>query len=135
MMGDKITARQTVHHAGVPVIPGSNGAVNHVSEIENLAKDIGYPVVIKAASGGGGKGIRIVKAEDLEKAFKEAKSEGKNTLMMIVFNVEAFIPVAKHVEVQVMGDGQDNYVHLGNVIVLYNVKSKINRRISLCSIN
>ncbi|PAI83975.1 biotin carboxylase [Staphylococcus aureus] len=86
MMGDKITARQTVHHAGVPVIPGSNGAVNHVSEIENLAKDIGYPVVIKAASGGGGKGIRIVKkAEGLEKAFKEAKSEGKNTLMMIVF--------------------------------------------------
>ena len=84
--GDKITARQTVHHAGVPVIPGSNGAVNHVSEIEKLAKDIGYPVVIKAASGGGGKGIRIVKkAEDLEKAFKEAKSEGKNTLMMIVF--------------------------------------------------
>ena len=66
------------------MIPGSNGAVNHVSEIEKLAKDIGYPVVIKAASGGGGKGIRIVKAEDLEKAFK-AKSEGKNTLMMIVF--------------------------------------------------
>ena len=67
------------------MIPGSNDAVNHVSEIEKLAKDIGYPVV-KAASGGGGKGIRIVKkAEDLEKAFKEAKSEGKNTLMMIVF--------------------------------------------------
>ena len=59
------------------MIPGSNDAVNHVSEIEKLAKDIGYPVVI-AASGGGGKGIRIVKkAEDLEKAFKEAKSEGK----------------------------------------------------------
>ncbi|HHW9489528.1 TPA: biotin carboxylase N-terminal domain-containing protein [Staphylococcus aureus] len=114
MMGDKITARQTVHHAGVPVIPGSNGAVNHVSEIENLAKDIGYPVVIKAASGGGGKGIRIVKkAEDLEKAFKEAKSEGKKYFDDDRVYVEAFIPVAKHVEVQVMGDGQDNYVHLG----------------------
>lgn len=125
MMGDKITARQTVHHAGVPVIPGSNGAVNHVSEIEKLAKDIGYPVVIKAASGGGGKGIRIVKkAEDLEKAFKEAKSEGKKYFDDDRVYVEAFIPVAKHVEVQVMGDGQDNYVHLGNVIVLYNVKIK-----------
>ena len=94
------------------MIPGSNGAVNHVSEIEKLAKDIGYPVVIKAASGGGGKGI-VKKAEDLEKAFKEAKSEGKNTLMMMRVYVEAFIPVAKHVEVQVMGDGQDNFVHLG----------------------
>ncbi len=89
-------------------------AVNHVSEIEKLAKDIGYPVVIKAASGGGGKGIRIVKkAEDLEKAFKEAKSEGKKYFDDDRVYVEAFIPVAKHVEVQVMGDGQDNYVHLG----------------------
>ncbi len=79
MMGDKITARQTVHHAGVPVIPGSNGAVNHVSEIENLAKDIGYPVVIKAASGGGEKVATLCKENSrfLEKAFKEAKSEGK----------------------------------------------------------
>ena len=86
MMGDKITARQTVHNAGVPIIPGSTGAVNSVEEIEEIAKDIGYPVVLKAASGGGGKGIRIVKErKDLEKSFKEAQSEGKNTLTMTVF--------------------------------------------------
>lgn len=77
-MGDKITARQTVHSAGVPVIPGSTDAVNSVEEIKELAKDIGYPLVLKAASGGGGKGIRIVKEENqLEKSLKEAKSEGQ----------------------------------------------------------
>ena len=64
MMGDKITARQTVHSAGVPVIPGSTDAVNSVEEIKELAKDIGYPLVLKAACGGGGKGIRIVKEEN-----------------------------------------------------------------------
>lgn len=107
MMGDKITARQTVHHAGVPVIPGSNDAVNHVSEIEKLAKDIGYPVVIKAASGGGGKGIRIVKkAEDLEKAFKEAKSEGKNTLMMIVFMLRLLYLLQNMLKFKLWGMGR-----------------------------
>ena len=80
MMGDKITARQTVKQAGVPVIPGSNDAVQSVDEIKLLSKEIGFPVVLKAASGGGGK---------------------------------AFIPVAKHVEVQIIGDGKNNYVHLG----------------------
>ena len=85
MMGDKITARQTVHSAGVPVIPGSTDAVNSVEEIKELAKDIGYPLVLKAASGGGGKGIRIVKEENqLEKSLKEAKVKVKNILMMRV---------------------------------------------------
>ena len=114
MMGDKITARQTVHNAGVPIIPGSTGVVNSVEEIEEIAKDIGYPVVLKAASGGGGKGIRIVKdKKDLEKSFKEAQSEGKKYFNDDRIYVEAFIPVAKHVEVQVIGDGKENYVHLG----------------------
>lgn len=114
MMGDKITARQTVDSAGVPVIPGSKDEVNSVEEIEQLATNIGYPVVIKAASGGGGKGIRIVKeAKDLEKALNEAKSEGQKYFDDDRVYVEAFIPVAKHVEVQIMGDGQNNFVHLG----------------------
>lgn len=114
MMGDKITARQTVHSAGVPVIPGSTDAVNSVEEIKELAKDIGYPLVLKAASGGGGKGIRIVKEENqLEKSLKEAKSEGQKYFNDDRVYVEAFIPVAKHVEVQVIGDGKENYVHLG----------------------
>ena len=85
LMGDKITARQTVDQAGVPIIPGSTDDVKTVEEVKHIAEEIGYPLVLKAASGGGGKGIRIVKeASELPKLFKEAKSEGKNTLMTIV---------------------------------------------------
>ncbi|MGJ5711802.1 acetyl-CoA carboxylase biotin carboxylase subunit [Staphylococcus auricularis] len=114
MMGDKITARQTVDAAGVPIIPGSTDAVSTVEEVEEIAKDIDFPVVLKAASGGGGKGIRIVKtAEELPKALKEAKSEGKKYFNDDRVYVEAFIPVAKHVEVQVLGDGISEYIHLG----------------------
>ncbi|MDO5374641.1 MAG: acetyl-CoA carboxylase biotin carboxylase subunit [Staphylococcus rostri] len=113
-MGDKITARQTVDQAGVPIIPGSKGAVESVEEVKELAESLGYPLVLKAASGGGGKGIRIVKDESmLEQAFKEAKSEGNKYFNDDRVYVEAFIPVAKHVEVQVLGDGQGNYIHLG----------------------
>ncbi|MGW7899014.1 acetyl-CoA carboxylase biotin carboxylase subunit [Staphylococcus shinii] len=114
MMGDKITARQTVDNAGVPIIPGSTKAVESIEEVQNIAQEIGYPLVLKAASGGGGKGIRIVKSEDtLTKSFKEAKSEGKKYFDDDRIYVEAFIPVAKHVEVQVIGDGNENYIHLG----------------------
>ncbi|EGQ2791803.1 acetyl-CoA carboxylase biotin carboxylase subunit [Staphylococcus pseudintermedius] len=113
-MGDKITARQTVDKAGVPIIPGSKSSFESVDEIKALAEEIGYPLVIKAASGGGGKGIRIVKEESqLERAFKEAKSEGNKYFNDDRVYVEAFIPVAKHVEVQVLGDGQSRYIHLG----------------------
>ncbi|EHE7490728.1 acetyl-CoA carboxylase biotin carboxylase subunit [Staphylococcus pseudintermedius] len=113
-MGDKITARQTVDKAGVPIIPGSKSSVESVDEIKALAEEIGYPLVIKAASGGGGKGIRIVKEESqLERTFKEAKSEGNKYFNDDRVYVEAFIPVAKHVEVQVLGDGQSRYIHLG----------------------
>ncbi|EOV3515848.1 acetyl/propionyl/methylcrotonyl-CoA carboxylase subunit alpha [Staphylococcus pseudintermedius] len=113
-MGDKITARQTVDKAGVPIIPGSKSSVESVDEIKALAEEIGYPLVIKAASGGGGKGIRIVKEESqLERAFKEAKSDGNKYFNDDRVYVEAFIPVAKHVEVQVLGDGQSRYIHLG----------------------
>lgn len=114
MMGDKITARQTVDNAGVPIIPGSTKAVESIEEVQNIAQEIGYPLVLKAASGGGGKGIRIVKTEDmLTKSFKEAKSEGKKYFDDDRIYVESFIPVAKHVEVQVIGDGKGNYIHLG----------------------
>ena len=78
LMGDKITARQTVDDAGVPVIPGSKGAVNSVDEIKELAEEIGYPVVLKAASGGGGKGIRIVKSQNnLKNPLKKRKRRSK----------------------------------------------------------
>lgn len=114
LMGDKITARQTVHQAGVPVIPGSQGAVDSVDEVKSLGEELGYPIVLKAASGGGGKGIRIVKQEsDIERLFKEAKSEGNKYFNDDRIYVEAFIPIAKHVEVQVLGDGKTNFIHLG----------------------
>ncbi|SUK13644.1 acetyl-CoA carboxylase, biotin carboxylase subunit [Staphylococcus agnetis] len=114
LMGDKITARQTVHQAGVPVIPGSQGAVESVDEVKSLGEELGYPIVLKAASGGGGKGIRIVKQEsDIERLFKEAKSEGNKYFNDDRIYVEAFIPIAKHVEVQVLGDGKSNFIHLG----------------------
>lgn len=114
MMGDKITARQTVDNVGVPIIPGSTSAVDSISEVKSIAQDIGYPLVLKAASGGGGKGIRIIKEEaSLEKAFKEAKSEGEKYFDDERIYVEAFIPIAKHVEVQVIGDGKNNFIHLG----------------------
>ncbi|MCO4353045.1 acetyl-CoA carboxylase biotin carboxylase subunit [Staphylococcus agnetis] len=114
LMGDKITARQTVHQAGVPVIPGSQGAVESVDEVKSLGEELGYPIVLKAASGGGGKGIRIVKQEsDIERLFKEAKSEGNKYFNDDRIYVEAFIPIAKHVEVQVLGDGKTNFIHLG----------------------
>ncbi|MBY7663681.1 acetyl-CoA carboxylase biotin carboxylase subunit [Staphylococcus agnetis] len=114
LMGDKITARQTVHQAGVPVIPGSQGAVESVDEVKSLGEELGYPIVLKAASGGGGKGIRIVKQEsDIERLFKEAKSEGNKYFNDNRIYVEAFIPIAKHVEVQVLGDGKTNFIHLG----------------------
>ncbi|MCO4327993.1 acetyl-CoA carboxylase biotin carboxylase subunit [Staphylococcus hyicus] len=114
LMGDKITARQTVEQAGVPVIPGSHTSVESIDEVKTLAEKLGYPIVLKAASGGGGKGIRIVKQEDeIERLFKEAKSEGNKYFNDDRVYVEAFIPVAKHVEVQVLGDGKSNYIHLG----------------------
>ncbi|PTH57993.1 acetyl-CoA carboxylase biotin carboxylase subunit [Staphylococcus agnetis] len=114
LMGDKITARQTVHKAGVPVIPGSQGAVESVDEVKSLGEELGYPIVLKVASGGGGKGIRIVKQEsDIERLFKEAKSEGNKYFNDDRIYVEAFIPIAKHVEVQVLGDGKTNFIHLG----------------------
>ncbi|MGV3244095.1 acetyl-CoA carboxylase biotin carboxylase subunit [Staphylococcus sp. 11261D007BR] len=114
LMGDKITARQTVDQAGVPIIPGSKSSVESVEEVKSLAEELGYPLVLKAASGGGGKGIRIVKEEkQLEQSFKEAKSEGNKYFNDDRVYVEAFIPVAKHVEVQVLGDGSTNFIHLG----------------------
>ncbi|GGI40147.1 acetyl-CoA carboxylase biotin carboxylase subunit [Mammaliicoccus stepanovicii] len=114
LMGDKIKARETMYHANVPIIPGSIGEVTTTDEAREIANDIGYPFVIKAASGGGGKGIRIVhESSELEKAFKEAQSEGEKYFSDKRVYIETFIDKARHVEVQVLGSSHHEAIHLG----------------------
>lgn len=112
-MGDKAEARATMKKAGVPVIPGSTGVVENLDEADKVVEDIGYPVVIKAVSGGGGKGMRFVHdKENFEKNFKDAKKEAKNAFNDDRVYIEKYIPKARHIEVQIIGDGQGGAVHL-----------------------
>ena len=114
LMGDKIKARETMYHADVPFLPGSIGEVKSIEEARNVALEVDYPFVIKAASGGGGKGIRIVNDEsELEKCFKEAQSEGEKYFSDKRVYIETFIDKARHVEVQVLGSSHDEVIHLG----------------------
>lgn len=112
-MGDKAEARSTMKAAGVPVIPGSEGVIDSLDEMKEVIEAIGYPIVIKAVSGGGGKGMRFVHDEEsLEKSYKEAKKEAKNAFDDDRIYVEKYIPRARHIEVQVVGDGKGGAVHL-----------------------
>ena len=112
-MGDKAEARSTMKEAGVPVIPGSEGVIDSLDEVKEVVETIGYPVVIKAVSGGGGKGMRFVHDEEsLEKSYKEAKKEAKNAFNDDRIYVEKYIAKARHIEVQVVGDGNGDAVHL-----------------------
>lgn len=112
-MGDKAAARTTMKDAGVPVIPGSDDVVESLDEVKEIITDIGYPIVIKAVSGGGGKGMRFVHdEEELEKSYKDAKKEAKNAFNDDRIYVEKYIPKARHIEVQVIGDGNGRAVHL-----------------------
>lgn len=112
-MGDKAEARKTMKEAGVPVIPGSKGVVDSFDAVREVAEEIGFPIVIKAVSGGGGKGMRFVEREEtLEKQYKEAKKEAKNAFNDDRIYVEKYIPKARHIEVQVIGDGRGGAVHL-----------------------
>lgn len=114
LMGDKIKARETMYQANVPIIPGSIGEVKTVEEAREIAGKVGFPFVIKAASGGGGKGIRIVhEASELEKNFKEAQSEGEKYFGDKRVYIETFIDKARHVEVQVLGSRHGEAIHLG----------------------
>ncbi|ACF13176.1 acetyl-CoA carboxylase, biotin carboxylase [Chloroherpeton thalassium ATCC 35110] len=113
-MGDKITAKESMKIAQVPVVPGSDGLVEDVSEAKRLAAQIGLPVIIKATAGGGGKGMRIVhKMDDLEKAFVTAQSEAEKSFGNSGVYIEKFVEEPRHVEIQVMGDQYGNVFHLG----------------------
>ncbi len=113
-MADKSKAKQLMAEAGVPTIPGSDGAVKTPEEAKALAKEIGYPVILKAASGGGGRGMRIVEDESyIENAFYACESEAVNAFGDGTLYMEKFIESPRHVEVQVVGDSFGNAIHIG----------------------
>ncbi|EJP6473134.1 acetyl-CoA carboxylase biotin carboxylase subunit [Clostridium botulinum] len=113
-MGNKSNARDVMIKAGVSVIPGSNGVINDEEEALNIAEEIGYPVIVKASAGGGGRGIRIVHSkENMIKAFNTAKSEAKGSFGDDSMYIEKFIKNPRHIEFQILGDNYGNIVHLG----------------------
>jgi len=113
-MGSKIAARERMRAAGVPVIPGSVAPVTSAEEVRRLAGELGYPVAVKAAAGGGGKGFRIAAApEEVERAFEAARREGEAYFADATVYVERYLDDPRHVEVQVLADEHGNVVHLG----------------------
>ncbi len=113
MFGDKVKAREQAVKAGIPVIPGTDGPVESVEEVRAFGKQNGYPLMIKASLGGGGRGMRVVQTEDeLESAYERAKSEAKAAFGSDEVYVERFIYQPKHIEVQILGDTQGNLIHL-----------------------
>jgi acetyl-CoA carboxylase biotin carboxylase subunit len=113
-MGNKLEARAIARDAGVPTIPGTPGPVATLEEAREWAGRIGYPIMIKAAAGGGGKGMRVVRApEDLARAFELTRGEAKNAFADPTLYLESYIDRPRHIEIQVLGDAQGNVVHLG----------------------
>ncbi len=114
VMGDKINAKKKMEEFGVPCVPGSNGKLKSVKEAKDLAKEIGYPVLLKAAAGGGGIGMKIVENEtELENLLKQAKSEAIKSFNDDTIYLEKYLKKPRHIEVQIFGDGKGSAVHLG----------------------
>ncbi len=112
-MGDKITAKNTMIAAGVPVVPGVEGLLESVEHAKQSAKEVGYPVILKATAGGGGKGMRVVWSEDeIEKAFDTAKTEAAASFKNDGIYMEKFVEEPRHIEIQVAGDQYGNVCHL-----------------------
>lgn len=123
MFGDKVKAREQAIAAGIPVIPGSDGPVSSVEEVAIFGQENGYPIIVKASLGGGGRGMRIVNSEEeVKEAFERARSEAKSAFGSDEMYVEKFIDKPKHIEVQILGD-----VH-GNVVHLYERDCSVQRR-------
>ncbi len=112
-MGDKITAKETMIKAGVPVVPGGEGLLQSVDEAKSLAKNMGYPVILKATAGGGGKGMRIVwEDSEMEKAYSTAKAEAGASFKNDGIYMEKFVEEPRHIEIQIAGDQYGNVCHL-----------------------
>ncbi|KZE96166.1 2-oxoglutarate carboxylase small subunit [Geobacillus stearothermophilus] len=123
MFGDKVKARHAAMKAGIPVIPGSDGPVGGLEDVVRFAETHGYPIIIKAALGGGGRGMRIVRSKsEVKEAFERAKSEAKAAFGSDDVYVEKLIEKPKHIEVQILGD------HEGNIVHLYERDCSVQRR-------
>lgn len=113
-MGDKISAKDTMIKAGVPVIPGSEGLLNSLQEAREIAKEMGFPVILKATAGGGGKGMRIVwEDSEMERAYNNAKAEAGASFKNDGIYMEKFVEEPRHIEIQVAGDQYGTVCHLG----------------------
>jgi acetyl-CoA carboxylase biotin carboxylase subunit len=114
VMGDKIMAKETAKRLGIPVVPGSDGGITSDEQAIKVAKEIGYPVLVKAASGGGGRGMKVALTEaDLSVALATARSESKAAFGDDSVYLEKYLSKPRHIEIQVLGDGRGNAVHIG----------------------
>jgi len=114
IMGDKIEAKATARRLGIPVVPGSEGAVRPTDDAKAIARTIGYPVLVKAAAGGGGRGMKVARSEaDLDNALATARSEAKAAFGDDALYIEKYLAKPRHIEIQVLGDGKGNAIHLG----------------------
>src|SRR6204780_1268980 len=114
LMGDKIAAKRAAKELGIPVVPGSEGGVDSDAEAYGLANDVGYPLMLKAASGGGGRGMRVVRGEDeLASALISARAEAKSSFGDDTLYLEKYLERPRHIEIQVLGDGKGRAIHLG----------------------
>lgn len=114
VMGDKITAKDTMKDLGVPCVPGSDGGVPTLEDAKRIGGEIGYPVIIKATAGGGGRGMKVAKsADEMEQAFMTARAEGKAAFGNDEVYIEKYLTTPRHIEIQVFGDGKGKAVHLG----------------------
>ena len=114
IMGDKIEAKRTAAKLGLPLVPGSDGPLNDIASARKLARKVGYPVLIKAASGGGGRGMKVVTAENqLESLMSQAASEARSAFGDDTIYLEKYLADPRHIEFQVFGDGEGNAIHIG----------------------
>jgi acetyl-CoA carboxylase biotin carboxylase subunit len=114
VMGDKIEAKRTAKRLGIPVVPGSDGAVTEESEALKIAAEIGYPVIVKASAGGGGRGMKVARSEEeMRVALATARSEAGAAFGDDAVYIEKYLARPRHIEIQIMGDGAGNAIHLG----------------------